>query len=92
LQLGGIRRALKPWWKVKRCWRKRIAELPFVREARVFLYGLKAAAINSRRTTFEPIMQAQVTEYPLARQAKSLIIFGIIDPISGHYPRRVHPR
>ena len=37
-------------------------------EARVFLYGLKAAAINSRRTTFEPIMQAQVTEYPLARR------------------------
>src|SRR4051812_45654604 len=35
-------------------------------EARVFLYGLKAAAINSRRTTFEPIMLAQVTEYPNA--------------------------
>jgi hypothetical protein len=33
-------------------------------EARAMLYGLKAASINSRRTTFEPIMQAQVTEYP----------------------------
>jgi hypothetical protein len=41
-------------------------------EARVFLYGLKAAAINSRRTTFEPIMQAQVTEYPFARRAASV--------------------
>ena len=40
-------------------------------EARVMLYGLKAASINSRRTTFEPIMEAQVTEYPgLRRQPK----------------------
>jgi len=39
-------------------------------EARVMLYGLKAASINSRRTTFEPIMQAQVTEYPSFRRAQ----------------------
>jgi hypothetical protein len=32
-------------------------------EARVYLYGLKAASINARRTNFEPV-QDQVTEYP----------------------------
>ena len=42
-----------------------------VSEARAMLYGLKAASINSRRTTFEPIMQAQVTELPSAVQRKT---------------------
>jgi hypothetical protein len=33
-------------------------------EARVYLYGLKAASINARRTRFETI-EDQVTEYPM---------------------------
>jgi hypothetical protein len=41
-------------------------------EARVYLYGLKAASINARRTNFETV-QDQVTEHPAGRRPEPTI-------------------